>query len=223
TSLTFGMTARTPNVHGKVVAISESGYPTLRVKERGKRAFDIKLSVAGEHNAHNALAAAAIGLAVKISAKDVVEALEAFVAANKRMQVIKVNGIIVLNDTYNSNPDSTLVALATLRSIASRGKKIVVLADMLELGAAAVNEHRLIGESIAKHGVQALWTFGPLSRSTHDAATVAIKHHFEDKQQLCADLAGVLAPGDVVLVKGSRSMKMEEVVAYLQDRLSKAA
>jgi UDP-N-acetylmuramoyl-tripeptide--D-alanyl-D-alanine ligase len=134
------------------------------------------------------------------------------------MQVLKFNSVIILNDTYNSNPDSVIAALGVLGSIGTPGKKIAVLADMLELGQNSIQEHKRIGEAVAASGAKHLLTYGPLSRNTHDAATITRKTHYEQKAALSEDLFGLLAEGDVLLIKGSRGMKMEEVVAFIAER-----
>lgn len=139
------------------------------------------------------------------------------------METVKINGITILNDTYNSNPDSVRAALQTLGAMKTSGKKIAVFADMLELGASAVKEHRKVAAMLNSAGVQYLLTYGPLSQQTHDAAAVSFKAHYEQKNILSEYLAELLTVGDIVLVKGSRGMKMEDVVTFLKERFSKAA
>jgi UDP-N-acetylmuramyl pentapeptide synthase len=190
------------------------------VKSRGKKAFDITVGVSGEHNAKNALAAAAVGIKMNVPLADIQKSLESFQSASKRMQLHRIAQLTFLNDTYNANPDSTLAALATLQSMKVTGKKIAVLADMLELGEQAEELHRLIGKNTARYGVDILLTFGPLSKSIHDTALVETKAHFENKSILTEYLLRMLADGDIVLVKGSRGMKMEEVIVSLSEQLS---
>jgi UDP-N-acetylmuramoyl-tripeptide--D-alanyl-D-alanine ligase len=131
------------------------------------------------------------------------------------MEVIKRNDITILNDTYNANPDSVLAALKTLQSMKIEGKKIVVFADMLELGEKAENEHAKIGLAVSDLEFEYLLTFGPLSRFTHEASKLAFAEHFETKDALIASLMSQITPGDAVLVKGSRGMNMEEVTAQI--------
>ncbi|HET9130801.1 MAG TPA: cyanophycin synthetase [Terriglobia bacterium] len=133
----------------------------------------------------------------------------------KRSEVIRIDGITVLNDSYNANPDSVVEALKTLRLMKPKGRRVAVLGDMLELGAKAEDEHRKIGRALTRFSVEGLFTFGPLSRHTYEAATVRVKSYTTDKGALVEQLSAFLSDGDVVLVKGSRGMKMEEVVARL--------
>lgn len=206
-------------VKGKVLAFNELACAQFEVKPRGKKAFRIELSIPGEHNAMNALAASAVGLMLGVSAKKIQAALSSFSSASKRMQLFQVKGVTVLNDTYNSNPDSALAALGVLGRVRTAGKKVAVLADMLELGATAAQQHQRIGAAAAASGVTHLLGFGPLTQHTVDAATTEFKKHFEQKSTLSEHLVQLLSPGDVVLVKGSRGMRMEEVVAFITERI----
>ena len=217
-SVTYGFDKGPATVKGKLLSVDDNACVALEVKPKGKKAFRVQVAVPGRHNATNALAASALGLAFKVPAKKITEALSSFTSASKRMQVLKLDGLTVLNDTYNSNPDSALAALQVLEGVRTRGKKIVVLADMLELGKNSADEHRRVGLAIAQSGVKHLLTYGPRSQNAHDGSSVVFKTHFDQKSTLCEHLVELITPGDVVLVKGSRGMKMEEVVAFLAER-----
>lgn len=118
-----------------------------------------------------------------------------------------------MDDTYNANPNSMRAAMDTLMSIKTSGRKIAVLADMLELGAMADNEHRDMGAYAAEKKVDALYLTGPLAVHAMDGAQgMKNKFYFEDKARLIEMLKDAVQPGDVVLVKGSRGMKMEDIV-----------
>lgn len=135
------------------------------------------------------------------------------------MEMLVLGGMTILNDSYNSNPDSVVAALSTVRSMNASGKRIAVLADMLELGNEAQDQHRHIGRMVSRNNIEYLLTYGPLSKFTNDAAHVKFKAHYEQKNMLCEYLAELVAEGDVVLIKGSRGMKMEDVVEFLKSRL----
>jgi UDP-N-acetylmuramyl pentapeptide synthase len=198
------------------IRMTDLGQPIFDlVQKKNKKKSTIRLSVSGMHNISNALAAVAVGIKFKVPGKRILHAIHVWTAASKRMEIISRNGITILNDTYNANPDSTLAALKTLRSIKVAGKKIVALADMLELGEKAEHEHAKIGLAVSDSGFEYLLTFGPLSRFTHEASKLAFAEHFDTKEALIAALKSQLNQGDAVLVKGSRGMKMEEVVAQL--------
>jgi UDP-N-acetylmuramyl pentapeptide synthase len=216
--VSFGFGKGTSSVKGKVAGYNDLACARLEIVARSKKPFTVDLSVPGYHNAQNALAAAAVGLALKVPVGKIRSELSSFTSTSKRMQLLQVNGVTVLNDTYNANPDSTLAALGVLEKIQTKGKKIVVLADMLELGTDTAAEHRRIGEAVAPSGATHLLTFGSLSRNISDASATATRLHFDQKSMLLEHLIRLIAPGDVVLVKGSRGMKMEEVVSFLTDR-----
>jgi len=102
------------------------------------------------------------------------------------------------------------------------GKKIVLLGDMLELGPAAEAEHRRVGAAVARMGFEYLLTAGPLSRHVNDAADVRpVNFHYDQKNQLAEVALELLAPGDIVLVKGSRGSRMEDVVTFIRERMTK--
>jgi UDP-N-acetylmuramoyl-tripeptide--D-alanyl-D-alanine ligase len=128
------------------------------------------------------------------------------------MKKISLGPVTVIDDTYNANPDGVAYALQFLKR--HSGRKIFVFADMLELGDFAEKEHQKIADLALDAEVSLLFTFGKLSKATHSPAMPA--HHFSDKSQLNQELVREIKPGDVVLVKGSRGMKMEETVEYIQ-------
>ncbi|MFA5834954.1 MAG: UDP-N-acetylmuramoyl-tripeptide--D-alanyl-D-alanine ligase [Bacteroidota bacterium] len=203
------------DVRAKKIHIDELGQPEFSIEWTKKNiSFVVQLSVPGPHNVTNALAASAIGLKLKVKAKKIVGALEQFSPASKRMEVMNYSGITILNDTYNSNPDSVIVALKTLQSFSATGKKVIVLGDMRELGDASKREHTNIGVIVSEMGFDQLFTIGPFSKYTSEAFGAAAKH-YELKEELSNDLKKQLSNGDVVLIKGSRGMKMEDVVHRL--------
>ena len=219
-SLRYGFRGNRLNVRGTILSMSPSAQAAIRVKPGTRKAFDVALGISGEHNAANALAAAVVGIQLRVPVSRIQNALASFMPAGMRSQVLRAANITILNDTYNANPDSTLAALAVLHSVQTSGKKIAVLADMLELGPASEAMHREIGKAIAQYGVDILLTIGPAARFIHDAALVESKTHFDNKSALIGSLVTAVAAGDVVLFKGSRGMKMEEAVAGLTDRLA---
>ncbi len=219
-SVTFGFRSAGVDVKGTVLGQDALGCPKVRIRQKGKKPFDVQLGVPGEQNASNALVAATVGLTLRVSAREITKALETFTAPGKRMEVVQLDGLKVLNDTYNANPDSMLSALAALQSMKTAGRRIAVLADMLELGKSAEKEHRNVGKALKRYHVDCLFTYGDLARHIHDASRVAEKVHFDDKRVLCEQLSGFVSSGDLVLVKGSRGMKMEDVVSVLQEKFA---
>lgn len=212
----FGFRARSVDVKGTLLELDEDGCSRIKIRPKGKSPAVLQLRVPGEQNAKNALAAAAVGISMKVSSRDILSALEGFSSAGKRSELVRLNGLVILNDSYNANPDSVLEALRTLRSIKTTGRRIVVLGDMLELGKRAEKEHQAVGKAMGQYKVDCLFTFGDLTKITNNAALVKMKNHFADKMLLAERLADFVARGDAVLVKGSRGMRMEDVVTHLQ-------
>ncbi|MFZ3259807.1 MAG: UDP-N-acetylmuramoyl-tripeptide--D-alanyl-D-alanine ligase [Thiobacillus sp.] len=172
--------------------------------------LEIALQVPGEHNAMNALAAAAAAFALDVSLRSIDVGLSGFTGVKGRLQKKPaLHGSTFLDDTYNANPDSVKAALAVLAQ--QPGRKVLVLGDMGELGADAVAMHAQIGQAARAAGVDRLLALGDFSTETV-AAFGAGAMHFERIQELLAELENELAPGTTVLVKGSRFMQMERVV-----------
>jgi UDP-N-acetylmuramoyl-tripeptide--D-alanyl-D-alanine ligase len=210
----YGMVSKA-DVRAKKIHTNELGQSKFEIVRQKKNiSFIVMLKVPGLHNVLNALAASTVGLILRVKPKKIVDALEQFSSASKRMEVLSNNGITILNDTYNSNPDSVIGALKTLTLFNTNAKKIVVLGDMRELGDTSKREHTNIGVIVAEMKFNHLFTVGPFSKYTCEAFGATAKH-FESKDELSNELKKILRSGDVVLVKGSRGMKMEDVVTQL--------
>ncbi len=178
--------------------------------------LDITLQVPGEHNAMNALAAAASAFALDVSSRSIVAGLAGFTGVKGRLQrKAALYGSTFIDDTYNANPDSVKAALAVLAQQA--GTKILVLGDMGELGADAAAMHAQIGLAARAAGVDRLLALGDLTKETVGAFGAGAMH-FERIQELLAELENALAADTTVLVKGSRFMQMERVVdSFMED------
>lgn len=216
--VTYGFAKANVHIRGGFLGVNDKACAAFSAKVRGKREFNIQLSVPGKHVASGALGAAAVGVQFNVAQGKIQQALQGFTSTSKRMEIINTGGITILNDTYNANPDSVIGALETVSAMRCRGKKIVVLADMLELGAHAREEHRGIGAIIGDSGAEYLLTCGHLAKFIHDEADVPLKFHYDEKNVLSEYLSELVSPGDIVLVKGSRRMRMEDVVTFLVER-----
>ncbi|GJL74469.1 UDP-N-acetylmuramoyl-tripeptide--D-alanyl-D-alanine ligase [Nitrosomonas sp.] len=175
---------------------------------------DVELKVPGIHNVRNALAAAAAAVAVDIDRKTIASGLERFKGVRGRLQAKRgLNQALLIDDSYNANPESVRAALAVLS--ASKGRKILVLGDMGELGESSVELHRTIGEEARRTKLDGLLTLGKLSKYTSEAFGQGAQH-FSDIDELL-DAAEKLLGADVtLLVKGSRFMQMERVIKRLE-------
>ncbi len=216
----YGFRSRGVNVRGSRIQLQPNAAVSFRFAGGAmKTAMEVQLQVPGLHSAVNALAAAAVGLSFRVKPGLVREALQAFTASSKRMEVENNGGVIILNDTYNANPDSSIAALETLAAYPATGKRIAVLADMLELGNAGAAEHERVGEKVGALKLDYLLTYGTLGRIIARASGLRTAVSYDQKNILAEYLLELVAPGDVVLIKGSRGMKMEDVVLFLRERL----
>ncbi|MDP5293118.1 UDP-N-acetylmuramoyl-tripeptide--D-alanyl-D-alanine ligase [Oceanimonas sp. CHS3-5] len=175
---------------------------------------DVQLPVPGKHNVANALAAAAGTEQLGATLEEIATGLAAFGQAKGRLQVWTRPGLTVLDDTYNASVASVLAGLDTLASLP--GYRIFVFGDMAELGDYSRDMHVKVGEHARRLGIDAVLTTGHDSRHT---ATAAHGRHFENKQQLWPALKQALAAHNkvVVLVKGARSARMEQLVRAIQE------
>jgi UDP-N-acetylmuramoyl-tripeptide--D-alanyl-D-alanine ligase len=175
--------------------------------------FVATLGVPGLHNIRNALAAVACAFALDIPSVAIVAGLAAYAGVKGRLQRKRhASGALVIDDTYNANPESMKAAIAVLA--AYPGRTFFIMGDMGELGANAEAMHASIGEFAKRAGVHAMFALGEMSaaavRSFGEGA-----RHFSSVDELIGALSGGLEHGSTVLVKGSRFMRMERVVEAL--------
>ena len=194
--------------------VTSSGQPRLKLDSPGMEA---RLSQYGTTLAQNALAAAALAMLLEVQPEQILAAIEAFQVPAGRGRICRFGETTVIDDSYNANPASTRAGLETLLSLPGRGRRLAVLADMLELGPAASEFHRQIGTYAAELGVEQLFCYGPESRATCDGALAggAAASHYADMDGLVEALRGTLKEGDLVYFKGSRGMALETALAEL--------
>ena len=190
--------------------------------EAGDEPAPYRVPLPGRHNAVNAAAAAAVGRLFGLDADTIRRGLaEASVAGMRIERTAAWNGAVLLNDAYNASPTSVRAAISLVGELQGFRRKWLLLGDMLELGPEEAALHAAIGREAASRGVDRLYTHGRLA--AHMAAEAARLmpeegwvRHFDDKAELAAAVMEELDPADLVLVKASRGMKMEEVVRMLQ-------
>ncbi len=171
----------------------------------------------------NALAAAAIGLKYAVPIPEIREALASYKGFKGRMSRTEAAGRTIIDDSYNANPASVEMALKTLSDLISDGKRVVVFGDMLELGRFSKQEHRNVGSLISELKLDALFAFGTESIFTVEEAkkggvTEAI--HFVNKKELTEHLMNFTDKEDLILVKGSRGMAMEDVIEFMKSEVN---
>jgi UDP-N-acetylmuramoyl-tripeptide--D-alanyl-D-alanine ligase len=209
------------------VALDDAARPAFRLVTPAGEA-DVRLSLHGAHHVANALAAAAVGLEAGLGPAEVAAALSAATPVSRwRMEVAtRADGVTVVNDAYNANPDSVRAALAAVAAMAgSTGsarhgtparRAWAVLGEMLELGDESAAEHRAAGEAAAGLGIEVV----AVGTGAHPAAEAAAAaggagHAVADPAAAAALLAERLRPGDVVLVKASRGIGLDVLAAQL--------
>lgn len=219
----LGVTARDISLN----RLSQASFDLVLTRPGAQaRAARVALQVIGRHQVSNALAAAATALAVGLDLEQVASALSAAKPRSDwRMELIRLHsGALVLNDSYNANPDSMAAALTTVGALidGARGehpdaRAIAVLGDMLELGLGAGDLHEELGRKAAENGVGEVIAVGQFApQIVAGARSAGIAASIAQREEVVSSLT--LVPGDVVLVKGSRGVGLEKVAAELVAR-----
>jgi UDP-N-acetylmuramoyl-tripeptide--D-alanyl-D-alanine ligase len=178
---------------------------------------EAELPVPGEHMVRNALLACAAGLDFGLTLEECAEGLRNPGLSKGRLQQKQINGVTILDDSYNANPDSMVAGLATLAQVPTKGRRIAVLGRMGELGSESEAGHRRAGSAAGALGLACLITVGDEARWIADAAIGTGEIiSVTDTVSAAQALRSVVREGDVVLVKGSRSAKMENVISEFE-------
>ncbi|MFC7330251.1 UDP-N-acetylmuramoyl-tripeptide--D-alanyl-D-alanine ligase [Marinactinospora rubrisoli] len=209
------------DVRARDVQVAADGRAAFTL-EIGGHAAPVRLAVLGEHQVHNALAVAAVAAELGMPVADIAAALgEAGPVSRWRMEVTdRRDGVTVVNDAYNANPESMAAALRTLAALARQRRSVAVLGIMAELGAAHRAEHERLGRLAAETGVGCIVAVGEKAAPIVDGARSVTGWQGEVRQvsdpaQAVEALRGLLRPDDIVLVKGSRVAGLEKVAEQL--------
>jgi UDP-N-acetylmuramoyl-tripeptide--D-alanyl-D-alanine ligase len=186
----------------------------------GSETLNVRIPLIGRHSVHTALRAAALGL---VEGLDWGQILAGLRMGNPQLRLVAVqgrNGSLLLDDTYNASPESTVAALNLLDEL--EGRKVAVLGDMLELGQYETQGHQMVGNLAAKVA-DVLVTVGERARTIAATAAAAgldarLISQFATSEQALDYLKTSLVQGDIVLVKGSRAIQMETIVPALEQR-----
>jgi len=189
----------------------------------GEEAAHVNFPLNGRHNILNALAAAAAGHSFGMTVQDLAASLSNVAAPPQRGEILRFKkGFVVVNDSYNSNPDALLSMISMLCDSAPAGsRKIVVAGEMLELGPDAAAIHNKVGRNIASHGIDALVGvrgFGTELVAGAKDGGIEVTEFAADSEAAGVLLCGMIREGDVVLVKGSRGVRTEKVIEALLER-----
>lgn len=201
------------------VKLSESGSTFQVDAPNSDFCGEYQINLLGRHQVVNALFAIAIGEEFGISRVAVQRGLASCKPAKMRLQVWEANGVRVLDDAYNANADSMLAALQVLKDLPCKGRRVAVLGDMAELGEQAEAAHEEVGRHAAESGVNQLFAVGKMApamaRSARAAGLLRVIE-LADVDVACGALKSFLKPGDVVLLKASRAMHLEQIAEVLK-------
>lgn len=204
------------DIRGKGASFSKEFHPVIEYTYSQKK-YKLIVNTFGKHSFYNGLAAIAAGLYFGVKPKDIADALANLSGlSQKRMEVKDFNGIKVVNDAYNSNPDSVALGLETINDYKGKGKKHVILSDMLEMGKSSEKEHYEIGKLLKKMRFDFIYTYGPLSFNIFKGAKGCKNNfYFDNKDDLTEFIRLNIRKDDIAYFKGSRGMKLEEVINRL--------
>ncbi len=185
--------------------------------KRDEKVSSLKLNIAGYHNIYNGCAAASVSHWLGIGKDDIRLGIEQCIIEGNRMEIFEKDGKIIISDCYNASPISVISALDTLKHIAdaNHGRSVAILSDMLELGKGAEQMHYGVGEKVSKKNIDLLLSFGKLSKYICEGCSGKNSFHFESRDKLMGNIKGLLKKGDVVLIKGSRANKMEDIIKII--------
>lgn len=203
----------------KIIDYDQFGRYTLEYM--GK---NIKLNSIGYGAAQNAAAALTVGKTLGLSTDTIIEQIENYDTPQGRGNILKLNDYFIINDTYNANPLSINLAIRSLNEMDSKGKIIMVLGDMLEMGNLSESSHKNIGTQIARSKIDYLFCYGDETINTIDSARkydMMNAIHFDDKKSLAKTLISLAKPNDIIYIKGSRGLKMETIIEELKKSRTK--
>ncbi len=204
---------------------SNDYYPTEINQQVTGTSFKVNgvecfIPVLGKHNVLNALAAYAVATFLGVKKEAIIEGFLSIKITGMRLELIKAKtGASIINDAYNASPTSMKAAIDLIENLKGFNQKIVVLGDMLELGLEEKEYHREVGRAIKANNISHIFTYGRLgaeiAKGAKENYAQEFVHHFENKSELIKLLKSLVQKNDVVLVKASRGMKLEEVVNEL--------
>ena len=178
----------------------------------------VELAIPGKHNALNALAAIAVAARFGFTQEDAAAALADFAGVDMRLQRLEAGAVCVINDAYNANPSSVRAAASVVAN-QQASRKVLILGDMYELGPESPSYHSNLGSDLASMGFDLIVGVGELSKYTVEAAaSIGCEiAHYENAQNACDDIINIIKPGDLILAKGSRAMKMDTIAHAIAD------
>lgn len=206
-------------------------YQVYNIKSRGEqgihfeitidgRDYRVRIHVPGVHNIYNALAAIAVGVELKVPMDLVIDGIGKFNPGEMRLNIVSCGDVKIIDDCYNASPQSMEAAIGVLSEIGANSRKIAVLGGMLELGGLSYKSHFDVGKFAVTKGIDYIITVGEDGKNialgaVDTGAETGSVLSFDNNSEAIGYLKDMIANGDVILIKGSRGMKMEEIVKAL--------
>jgi UDP-N-acetylmuramoyl-tripeptide--D-alanyl-D-alanine ligase len=214
--LTDKNSAANADVTCKITGYTEDGKAQIVLKYKNKTIKEV-LPVYGEQGVKNLLACTAIAFKLGLSKDEISGGIKKLKAADKRLNVKNGKKYLLIDDTYNANPESMKAAFNLLGNITKYSRKIAVIGDMFELGDESAAKHKELASIVKKNRISEIYTMGKYTKYLDEGLKNAKvqNRHFSSRKSLAGYLAKVNLDDSVVLVKGSRGMKMEEFVQII--------
>lgn len=216
--ISYGFSGRV-DVQGEIKSYTEDGKPVIGVTYK-KKNYEFTLPLYGEQSAKNFLASCAVALELGLTTEEINNAVSRLKVPAGRLNVQQYKNFILIDDSYNANPDSTKAAIELVGRIKTFKKKILFLGDMLELGDNSIKLHQGLKDVIVKSSVDEVYTIGSKMKYLHAKfdRTDLIAKHFTKRDVLKSCIKNLDFDDSVVLVKGSRGMNMEEFISEIKNK-----
>ncbi len=208
--VTFGL-SQDADVTGKIVEVDAAGNFTFTLNDKVR----VRLQVPGQHNVVNALAASAVGLFYGLNEQEIRDRLQSYSAFDKRMQLLQKNGLRIINDAYNANPESMRLAFETLARMERGTGLFLVLGDMLELGEQAAELHQQVLQQALNLNPQAILLMGDQMCAAAEKLNSEKIACFPGHEALAAELKNKVSGNALIFIKGSRGLQMEKVLDFI--------
>jgi UDP-N-acetylmuramoyl-tripeptide--D-alanyl-D-alanine ligase len=205
------------DLKGEISGYTNVGKPVVKLSYK-RRNYTFNIPLYGEQSAINFLTAAAIAFKIGLSNEEIRKRLRKIQAVDKRLKVQEMKNFILIDDTYNANPDSMKKSLRLLTQIKKYDNRIAILGDMFELGKKSRVLHEKLVEMIIEYEIDSVYTIGKMMKHLHSRLKSKINTsiHFKERETLKNYLAKKSFENSIVLVKGSRGMKMEEFIEIIE-------
>ncbi len=214
--VSYGFSGRT-DLKAKIKKYSVDGKPVIEIKYKNKK-YTETFNFYGEQSANNYIAAVATAFELGLTKSQILSGTKKLKATPQRLNVKQYKNFVLIDDTYNANPDSTKAAIELVNKISLFDKKILILGDMLELGKNKIELHKRLSPVIRKNKIDELYTIGSTMKHLNESLLVKgiLKKHFRTRKSLMNFITKKDFNNSVILVKGSRGMCMEEFVVAIK-------